>query len=186
MQGGPSSVRFGCGSCTGWFERFQFSVPTVPLWKVFFFLLQYCFNRKGRLRFRLRLLKNSSDSFGSSFGSGKIRDKFPHRGFCASGTRIYGRIPGKRILDARILDPNSGVEFFGSIFSSKKRPPEKFTQEIHLPKFTSKNSTQKSGQKIHIAPLQGHLAEEKRFRWFRRFRSTVPVRFLGHPAHVPV
>ena len=39
--------------------------------------------------------------------------------------------------------------------SQEKRPPEKFT----LKKFTSQNSTQKSGQKIHIAPLQGHLAE---------------------------
>ena len=32
-------------------------------------------------------------------------------------------------------------------------------REIHLPKFTLQNATQNSGQKIHIAPLQGHLAE---------------------------
>ena len=42
----------------------------------------------------------------------------------------------KRILDARILDPNSWVEFFGSVFFRQKRAPEKFTLE----KFTSQNS----------------------------------------------
>ena len=31
-------------------------VPTVPLWKVGF-LLQYCFNKKGRFRFWFRFLK---------------------------------------------------------------------------------------------------------------------------------
>ena len=46
---------------------------------------------------------------------------------------------GKRILNVRILDPNSGVEFFGSVFFQQKRPPEKFT----LKKFTSQNSPSK-------------------------------------------
>ena len=45
----------------------------------------------------------------------------------------------KRILDARISDPNSWVEFFGPIFFQEKRPPEKFTVE----KFTSQNSPSK-------------------------------------------
>ena len=35
IQGGPGSVWFGYGSCTGRFERFRLSVPTVPLWKGF-------------------------------------------------------------------------------------------------------------------------------------------------------
>ena len=58
--------------------------------------------------------------------------------------------------------PNFGPEFRGRIvwlcFFQQKRPPEN-PQEIHLQKFTFQNSTQKSGQKIHIAPLQGRLAE---------------------------
>ena len=67
---------------------------------------------------------------------------------------------GKRILGARILDPNSWVEFFEPVFSSKKSPPRKIhPQEIHLSKFTFQNSTQKSGHKIHIAPLQGLLTD---------------------------
>ena len=138
---------------------------------------------------------------------------------------------GKRILEARILDPNSWVEFFDSVLSSKRgllkkiHPPEihlvtgvhwtgspnksidqigkncpknvrklcfqplwtildifrtffstffghfvdipifwavqRFARyKIHLLKFTFQNSTQKSSQKIHIAPLQGHLADK--------------------------
>ena len=53
------------------------------------------------------------------------------------------------------MDPNSWVEFCDPVFLQQKRPPEKFTLE----KFTSQNSTQKSGQKIHIAPLQGHFTK---------------------------
>ena len=64
---------------------------------------------------------------------------------------------GKRVLDARILDPNFWVEFFDSAFSAKEAPSKIHPREIHLPKFTFQNSTQKSGQKIHIAPLQVHF-----------------------------
>ena len=47
---------------------------------------------------------------------------------------------GKRILGARILDPNSWVEFFESVFSSKRGPQKNSPSrnsplKIHLPKF---------------------------------------------------
>ena len=67
---------------------------------------------------------------------------------------------GKQMLDARILDPNSQVEFFDSWFFQQKRTPEKFT----LKKFTSQNSPSKiqprnRAKKIHLAPLQGYFAD---------------------------
>ena len=65
---------------------------------------------------------------------------------------------GKRTLDARILDPNSWVKVFDSVFFFKQRRP---TEKCTLEKFTFQNSTQKSGQKIHIAPLQGHLVQKE-------------------------
>ena len=65
----------------------------------------------------------------------------------------------KKKLDARILDPNSWAEFFDSVFCPAKAPRKIHPREIHLPKFTFQNSTQKSGTKFHIAPLQGHLAD---------------------------
>ena len=69
-----------------------------------------------------------------------------------SGKRIFGR-------------PNFGPEFLGRIlwsyfFPGKEAPSKIHRRQIHLPKFTFQDSTQKSGQKIHIAPLQGHLADE--------------------------
>ena len=58
---------------------------------------------------------------------------------------------GKRILGARILDPNSWVEFFEPVFFPAKEAPRKIQpQEIHLSKFTFQNSTQKSGQKFTL------------------------------------
>ena len=47
---------------------------------------------------------------------------------------------GKRILGARILDPNSRVEFFEPVFSSKRGPQKNSPSsnspfKIHLPKF---------------------------------------------------
>ena len=53
----PASVRFGDGLGVEQFERFQFSVPAVPLQK--------------RFRFRFRFLENSSGGSGSAFGFGK-------------------------------------------------------------------------------------------------------------------
>ena len=75
---------------------------------------------------------------------------------------------GKRILDAQISDPNSWVEIFDLFFPAKEAP-RKFTLE----KFTSQSSLSKiqprnRAQKIHIAPLQGRLAEkELNFRLLR-------------------
>ena len=55
---------------------------------------------------------------------------------------------GKRILDARISDPNSWVEFFGPIFSRKRGPLENSPSrnsppKIHLPKFNPENWAKK-------------------------------------------
>ena len=55
----------------------------------------------------------------------------------------------------RILESN----FLTLFFPAKEAPWKILPQEIHLPKFTSKNSPQNSGWKIHIALLQGHFAE---------------------------
>ena len=64
-QDGAGSVRFGYGSWMGRFERFRFSVLTVPFWKGFS-SVSVLFTRKGRFRFRF--LKNGSDGSGSSSG----------------------------------------------------------------------------------------------------------------------
>ena len=50
---------------------------------------------------------------------------------------------GKRILDARILDPNSWVEFLDSVFSSKRgplknSPSRNSPPKIHVSKFSEK------------------------------------------------
>ena len=71
--------------------------------------------------------------------------------------KFFGPNSGKRILNARSLGPNSWVEkLFCYSFSSKEAPRKIHPQEIHLPKFTFRNSTQKWGQISHIA-LQGHF-----------------------------
>ena len=54
--------------------------------------------------------------------------------------RLQNPNSGKRILDARISDPNSWVQFFGPIFSSKRgplknSPSRNSPPKIHLPKF---------------------------------------------------
>ena len=48
---------------------------------------------------------------------------------------------GMRIFEPRILGPNSGVEFFGPMFSNKKSPlknspPRNSPPKIHIKKFT--------------------------------------------------
>ena len=48
-------VRFGSGLCTGQFERFRFSVPTVPVGKglvAFLYVWAYIVNREVPFRFR--------------------------------------------------------------------------------------------------------------------------------------
>ena len=66
--------------------------------------------------------ENRSGSCSENAGFRIVRDKFLHRGFCTSETRILGPNSAKRIWDARISDPNSWVEFFGPIFSRKRGP----------------------------------------------------------------
>ena len=92
---------------------------------------------------------------------GKIRDKFLHRGFCTSGTRIRARILGNEFWAPEFWTRIPGSNFLSLFFPAKEAPRKIHPQEIHLSKFTFQNSTQKSGQKIHIAPLQGLLTEEK-------------------------
>ena len=109
-----------------------------------------------------------------------VRDKFLRRGFCTSETRIRARILLNEFwtpeLWTRILGSNLLVLF------SRKGPLKTHCREIHLPKFTFQNSTQKSGQKIHIAPLQGHLADPLFFfcapegNFLRIHKSRKPVR----------
>ena len=80
-----------------------------------------------------------------------VRNRSLHRGFCASGTRIWGRILGNPNFGRPNFGrPNSWVEFFDSVLSSKRGPRKIQPREIHLPKFTFQTSTQKSGQKIHM------------------------------------
>ena len=88
-----------------------------------------------------------------------FRDKFPQRGFCTSWARIWGRILGCEFLSPEFWASNSGVELFGPMFSNKKSPLKNSPSRNSPPKFTSKNSPQNSGWKIHIALLQGHFAD---------------------------
>ena len=65
----------------------------------------------------------------------------------------------KRILDARILDPNSWVEFFDSVFSSKRgplknSPSRNSPPKIHLPKFNPE-----------IGPKKWHCTSAGQFGW---------------------
>ena len=56
---------------------------------------------------------------------------------------------GVEFWDTKI--PNFGVEIFAHIFPVKRAPSKSHPQEIHRTKFTSTNSTQNSGRKIHTA-----------------------------------
>ena len=69
-----------------------------------------------------------------------VRNKSLHRGFLRLRNPNSGPNSVKRILDARILDPNSWVEFIDSVFSSKRgplknSPSRNSPPKIHLPKF---------------------------------------------------
>ena len=72
-----------------------------------------------------------------------------------------GSNSGMRIFEPRILGPNSGVEFFGSIFSNKKStlgnsPSRNSPPKIHIKKFTPEFGLKNS----HCTSvLQGHFAE---------------------------
>ena len=84
--------------------------------------------------------------------SQKIRDKFLH-GILHLRNPNLGPNSGKRILGARILDPNSWVEFVEPVFFQEKRPPEKFT----FKKFTSQNSPSKIQPRNRAKKFTLHL-----------------------------
>ena len=70
-----------------------------------------------------------------------------------------GSNSGVRIFAPRIWGRILGSNFWALCFPIKRALSKIHPQEIHRPKFTSKNSPQNSGRKIHIALPQGHLAE---------------------------
>ena len=69
----------------------------------------------------------------------KLRDKSLHRGFCTSGTRIWGRILGNEFWTPEFWTRILGSNFLTLFFLQQKRPPEKYT----LKGFTSQNSPSK-------------------------------------------
>ena len=56
-----------------------------------------------------------------------------------------GSNSGMRIFEPRILGPNSGVEFFGPVFSNKKSPLKNSPSRNSPPKIHIKKFTQNSG-----------------------------------------
>ena len=64
---------------------------------------------------------------------------------------------GMRIFEPRILGPNSGVEFFGPMFSNKKSPlknspPRNSPPKIHIKKFTPEFGL-KNSHRISAGPF---------------------------------
>ena len=90
-----------------------------------------------------------------------VRDKFLH-GCCTSGTRIWGRILRNEFWTPEFWTRILGSNFLILVFPAKEAPLKIHPPEIHLPKFTFRNSTQKYAKNIHIAPLQGRLADFQR------------------------
>ena len=69
----------------------------------------------------------------------QFTDEFLH-GILHLRNSNIGPNSGKQILDARILDPNSWVDFFNSVFfqqrgPQKNSPSRNSPPKIHLPKF---------------------------------------------------
>ena len=81
---------------------------------------------------------------------------------------------GKRILDARILDPNSWVEFIDSVLFQQRRPPEKFTLE----KFTFQDSPSKIQPRIRAKKFTLHLCRAIWLRDSREFRNSRDLQSL--------
>ena len=81
--------------------------------------------------------------------------------FAPPEPKKLGPNSGKRILDARILDPNSWVEVFNSVFFQQKRPLKNSPSRNSPPKIHLAKFNPEIGSKIHIAPLQGHLAKKE-------------------------
>ena len=81
----------------------------------------------------------------------------------------------KRILDARISDPNSWVEFFDSVFSSergplKNSPSRNSPPKIHLPKFNPEIGPKNS----HCTPARPFSGEKKKTNKHKQLRGIVP------------
>ena len=74
---------------------------------------------------------------------------------------------GMRIFEPRILGPNSGVEFFGPMFSNEKSPLQKFT----LKKFTARNSHQNNHPKIRAEKFTLHFCGAILLNGFDLFRE---------------
>ena len=66
-----------------------------------------------------------------------------------------GRILGNEFWTPEFWTRILGSNFLTLLFPAKEPPLKVRPREVRLLKFTSQNSTQKSGQIIHIAPLQG-------------------------------
>ena len=60
----------------------------------------------------------------------------------------FGSNSGMRIFEPRILGPNSGVEFFGPLFSNKKSPLKNSPSRNSAPKIHIKKFTPEFGLKI--------------------------------------
>ena len=90
---------------------------------------------------------------------GNVRETFLHRGFFTSETRIWGRILGNEFWAPECWTRILGSNFLTLFFPAKEAPWKIHPREIHLPKSTFQNSTQKSGQK------NSHCTSAGRFGW---------------------
>ena len=62
------------------------------------------------------------------------REKFLQRGFCTSGTRIWGRILGNEFWTPKFRGQILGLDFLLLLFQQKRAP-----EKVNLEKFTSQN-----------------------------------------------
>ena len=93
-------------------------------------VFEKCMQRNIVLVFRPLVSQRTTSCQGQQSAQGILRLRNPN----------LGPNSVKRILDARILNPNSWVEFFDSVFSSKRGPLKNSRSrnsppKIHLPKF---------------------------------------------------
>ena len=95
-QGGPGSVRFGCGLVVEGFERFRFSVLAVPLQKGFF-CVSVQFNREGWFRFRFGFLGKRFRRFHFRFRELKTVPTVPASGSGSVPEPSCKKEPPKRV-----------------------------------------------------------------------------------------
>ena len=79
-----------------------------------------------------------------------------------------------RILEPRILGPNSGIEMLGPAFSNKKSPLKNSPPK----KFTAQNSHQKNHPRIRAEKFTLHFCKSH-FAEFKSGVKTDPVQFKG-------